>query len=49
MAQDKIYLTEGLEGFTITDVLHYNCVGAIFITDVFPLPAPMCRQIQEKA
>lgn len=21
-------------------VIHYNCVGAIFIPDVFPLPAP---------
>ena len=21
-------------------IIHYNCVGAIFIPDVFPLPAP---------
>ena len=29
--------------------IHYNCVGAIFIPDVFPLPAPQVNSLYEKS
>ncbi len=37
----EVHQAEKIEGEWVQHlVIHYNCVGAIFIPDVFPLPAP---------
>jgi hypothetical protein len=37
----EVYQAEKIDGEWVQHLnIHYNCVGAIFIPEVFPLPAP---------